>query len=159
MPAREPPLDLPGYDDDGRTSPRGVTLVHWLRLAVGAAWRRKVLAVAVFLLGMAAAVAYYRTRTPVYRVQAKILAQRPQALPAVVRPLFDDAPTRSAWELIHRRENLIALIRQTNLLPEPGGGPARPDLREWLTRTMAQGKGAALTEIDPLDALVLIRVA
>ena len=157
MPAREPSLELPGYDEDERgPSSRRVTLSHWIRFALSAAWRRKALAIAVFVLGMAASVAYFRSRTPVYRVQAKILAQRPQALPAVVRPLFDDAPARSAWELIHRRENLIALIRQTNLVADLGNGPARPGLREWLTRATTKGKRAAPAEDDPLDDFVLI---
>lgn len=148
-------LDEGGY---GSQAAGGVSLAHWAGFAIGAVWRRKGVAAALFLLAFAASYAFYYTRTPVYRVEAKVLAQRPQALPAAVRPVFDDAPARSAWELIHRRENLIALVRQTNLLGDPGGTNASPraGLREWLTRATAKGKGSGTAEKDPLNELVLV---
>jgi uncharacterized protein involved in exopolysaccharide biosynthesis len=154
MPIQGPQLDWPD-DDESAQSSRGVTPFHWLRLALGAARRRKAIAAGVFLAGMAAFTAYFCTRRPVYRVEAKILAQRPQALPSVVRPLFEDAPARSAWELIHRRENLVAIIRQAQLAPAPGGAAHGGNLREWLSRSLSKTKGTTRGAGNPLEGLVV----
>jgi uncharacterized protein involved in exopolysaccharide biosynthesis len=151
---------LPPLPDDGLDGGRapGPNLIDWGLLVLRAAWRRKWIAIAVFLVGIDAAAVYYRTKAPVYRVEARILAQRQQSLPSVVRPgAPDDAPTRSAWEIVHRRENLIALIRETNLLPAPGTTPARAGLQERLRRAVAGLTGRPLApaaDEDPMDALV-----
>jgi uncharacterized protein involved in exopolysaccharide biosynthesis len=138
--------------DDDVSAPRGPSLVDWGRLVLRAAWRRKWLAIAVFILCIDALVVYYRMKTPIYRVEARILAQRPQALPSAMRPgAPDDTPTRSAWELVHRRENLIALAKEANLLPRPGAAPATVGLLERLRRSVS---GDSAAEADPMDALV-----
>jgi uncharacterized protein involved in exopolysaccharide biosynthesis len=157
MGSQAPQLDWPGDDDSAQTA-RGVTPFHWLQLALGAVRRRKALAAIVFLAGAVASAAYFATRTPVYRVEAKIFAQRPQALPSVVRPLFDDAPGKSAWELVHRRDNLLSIIRQANLAPATatgGRGPSRESVRQWLSRSLAKRKRTAGVEKGPLEGLVL----
>lgn len=121
--SRSPRLD--GLDDgDEFPAPGRLTFADWVVLALGAARRRKLTVVGVFLLGVAATVGYYLWREPTYRVDAKILAQRSQALPSAVRAVYEDVPTRSAWEMMHRRDGLIAIVRQARLLPEqqvPGG--------------------------------------
>jgi uncharacterized protein involved in exopolysaccharide biosynthesis len=163
MPRRGTQPALPGDADDELDAARGVTVWHWVSLGLNAARRRKLLVAFVFLVGVAASAAYYLTRTPVYRVHATVLAQRPQALPSVVRPLFEDAPARSAWDMIHRRDNLIALIRQANLLAEDGAAPARePGLAERLAALVGRG-GTRLAALvgrdgteDPLDLMVAI---
>ncbi len=104
-------------DLDELDTRHGVTPLHWLLLALGAAWRRKVVAVGVFAIAVGSVVAYYSSRTPQYRVETKILAQRQNALPSVVRAAYDEQPTRSVWETVHRRENLVALVRQARLVP------------------------------------------
>jgi uncharacterized protein involved in exopolysaccharide biosynthesis len=144
--------------DDDLPAASGPTLVDWGLLVLRAAWRRKWIAAAVFFLAFDAAIIYYRMKTPVYRVEARILAQRQQALPTAVRPgAPDDAPTRSAWEVVHRRENLIALINEANLLPLPGAASPTPGLRERLSRALASLTGAShapAVDADPTDALV-----
>lgn len=138
-------------DDGGESAPAGPTVVDWGRLVADAAWRRRPLAVVVFLGGLLAAVVYFALKTPVYRVEAKILAQRPQALPSAARSVFEDAPTRSAWELIHRRDNLIAIVHDTKLIG-PGRQPPAPgtDTLERLAALWTRRASAA----DPLDTLV-----
>lgn len=121
MPTRGSQRALPGHSGgDELPPPSTPTPVEWGLLVLGAVRRRKRLAAAVFLLGIAAAAAYWRLKTPLYRVETKILAQRQQTLPSIVRPTVgDDVPTRLAGELVHRRDNLIALIKENQLLPEP----------------------------------------
>ncbi len=146
-------LDLPGGEGDGAPEPAsGPTLIDWGRLVLGAVWRRKALAAAVFLLGVVAAAVCYWAQTPVYHVETKILAQRQQTLPSIVRPGGpDEAPTRSAHELVHRRENLISLIKQTNLF---AGGSASPS-KSWLERITSPSTNSSRASEDRLNALVL----
>jgi uncharacterized protein involved in exopolysaccharide biosynthesis len=118
------PLD----EDDELTPPRPrPTPVDWVMLVLGAARRRKLFALVVFLAALCAPVAYYRSRTPTYRVEARIFAKRQAMLPGGVRPVVLDDPARSAWELVHRRENLLAIIEETKLLENspwfPPGAP------------------------------------
>jgi uncharacterized protein involved in exopolysaccharide biosynthesis len=150
------PLELTPYDAGGQEGARGPTPVDWLGLLLRAARRRWWLAGLVFLAGVGAAVLYYSRRTPMYRVEAKILMQRAQALPSVVRTTFEDAPGRSAWELIHRRENLIAIIEQAKLLegaPPPRTEPSK--LRALLARGGPSETQAQSPRDARLDRLVL----
>jgi hypothetical protein len=146
-PARiEPPSFVP--DDVPEPQPRAPVL-QWGAFAVRAARRHKILFGALLALGLAATLTYYKSRTPLYRVEAKILTQRQQALPSAVRPSIDDAPTRSAWEIVHRRENLIALIDEAKLLArrEARGRSSVP--------VLALGGAKPLSDEDRLNALVL----
>jgi len=66
----------------------------------------------------------------------------------------NELPTRAAFELVHRRENIIALLKQTGLYDE-AKAPAKPD---WLSRLRTKMTGVmnpSLAEEDPLNALVL----
>jgi hypothetical protein len=144
---------LPGFDEpaladlESRTRP-----IDRLLFIVGAARRRRTVVLSVLVGGLAFLALYYAFATPIYRVEARILAQRYQA-PAIGRTAgSEDAPTRSAWELIHRRENLIALAKQTNLVAELGA-PRPPGLFKRMWGTIL--RGPAPTEDDPMEALVL----
>jgi uncharacterized protein involved in exopolysaccharide biosynthesis len=147
-------------DERPRASPGPL---DWARLALGAVRRRKLVTAAVVLAGVAGATAYYVLTPPTYRVEAKILAQRQQALPSVVRSVYEEQPTRSAWEMIHRRENLVALVRQASLLPEPASGvrsaertetPPHRSIRDRL-RSIMRGTSANVQD-DPVDVMVSI---
>jgi uncharacterized protein involved in exopolysaccharide biosynthesis len=152
MPSKSEPT-LPGFDEpvvtdyDSRTRP-----IDRLLYVVGAARRRRKVVLSVFFGGFALLALYYAFATPVYRVEARILAQRYQA-PAIGRQAgTEDAPTRSAWELIHRRENLIALAKQTGLIADLGP-PTKPGPVKRLWQAILRGQ--APTEDDPMEALVL----
>jgi hypothetical protein len=118
--------------------------LDWARLVLTAAWRRKLVLVLVFLAGVCAVFAYDRVKTPVYRVEAKVLAMHQQALPSVVRPVFEDLPARSAWETIHRRESLAALVRGAKLLPADH------------VRQEARDRSAPRTAEDPLEKWITV---
>ena len=145
------PLDLPGVEgDDGPAWAQRPNLPERVAFAIHAVWRRKFLAACIFIGGVAASCAYLLLRTPTYHVETKILAQKQQPLASVVRPI-DDVPTRSASDLIHKRENLITLIQRTGLYSE--GGPARPPwyMRSPLLRSLPSRSAG---DDDPLNSVV-----
>jgi uncharacterized protein involved in exopolysaccharide biosynthesis len=146
-------LDLPEDHDDerggGRPTPR-----EWVGYVAGALRRRWRLAALVFAAGVALAVVWLQVRTPMYRVETTIMAQRQQALPSIGHPTaLDDAPTRTAWELVHRRENLLALVRQAHLDPQD------PRLLGWRGRLVRGARSVlgapAPSADDELASLVL----
>ena len=106
--------------EDSDLEPRNGVL-DLASFALAAVARNRVLTAAVFVACVALLAGYYVTRTPMYRVETKVLTQRPQALPSAIRSTVQDDPTRSAYEFVHRRENLLALIKQTNLYPAAEG--------------------------------------
>jgi len=107
----------------------------------------------VFLVGADASVVYYRLKPPVYRVEA-VVAQRRQA-PSSLRPeALRVVPQPSAWEMVHRRENLLALIDEANLPSPPATQPASADLRERLRRTVSDLQRDSTADSDPAEALV-----
>jgi len=140
--------DLPRVERYSQSEGQGLTLLDWGRIILLAASRRKKVAVAAFLVCMGLVVAVYNFKQPVYRAETRILTQRQQALPSLVRPAVpDDLPTRSAWELIHRRENLMAMLRQTNVIDESRAAQ-RPGILESI------GLGASSSDDDPAKLLV-----
>lgn len=122
--------------------------LDWAFFLLRAPKRRKLLFAAVLVMGCAAVFAYYALKPRTYRVEARILAQQHQVLPSGFRASGEDNPARTAWEVIHRRDNVLALIKNANLLhesskeEEPGGLLAR--------------LGLAKEPGDPLDDMVAL---
>jgi len=144
------------YDgDDFQESGRQVTLKERAQVLWSGAVQHKWLVAAILVFGLLTLVVYYAAQTPLYRVQTTLLAQRQQAVPSIVRASVpNELPTRAAFELVHRRENIIALLKQTGLYTE-NKAPAKPG---WLGTLRAQMLGVmnpSLAEEDPLNLLVL----
>ena len=136
-------LDLP------RTPPR-VGPTEWALLLFRATLRRPWLFLAVFLVATGVVTAYYLRAPRIFRSEAIVRAQRQQALPSLVRQgAGDEAPTRSAFELIHSRENLAALLRSAGLLDQPA---APPELLSRFLQSIGVGPGAS--EDDPNAPLI-----
>jgi uncharacterized protein involved in exopolysaccharide biosynthesis len=150
MPTR--PLDPadPGVPREDQTSPGPVDL---LRYAGKAVRRRLRFALGVFLAGLCVVAAYYAVATPRYRAEARVLAQRQQAIASLARAnVTEEQPTRAASELIHQRENLVDLIKLAGLLEKPPKlGPLD---RAW--NDIVRFTGAARDEDDPVEQLVLV---
>ena len=105
---------------------------------------------AVFALLLGSFTVYYLRAPRLYRSEAVIRAQRQQALPSLVRQgASDEAPTRSAYELIHSRENLLDLLRSTGLLD---GAPHSPGLLERFLKAIGIEPGTP--DDDPNAPLV-----
>jgi uncharacterized protein involved in exopolysaccharide biosynthesis len=152
----ELPSNAAGHEPaDQTTRP---TARHWLRYAGGAARRRPLLAAVVFLAGVGAALATYRLSTPRYRVEARVMIQN-QRFGGLGRGpgagQGEEAPIRSIFDLIHRRENLLALLEHAGVQPAPATPPdAWGKFQDSLAAGLAGFTGGATTPEDPKDALV-----
>jgi uncharacterized protein involved in exopolysaccharide biosynthesis len=94
---------------------------HYVRFALGAPRRHPFVALAILVavIGGTALLVAVIPRT--YYTEARILASRNLIMPALGNPTRSipvdaDAPTRAASETILRRDNLLVLMDQTNLL-------------------------------------------
>jgi uncharacterized protein involved in exopolysaccharide biosynthesis len=119
--------------------------------------RHKLLAVATVVLVLAMTGATVALLPRSYHVETKLLAQRNAVMTALSNPgraiPWDaDAPTRAAAETVLRRDNLISLITQLDLLREWDRTRA-PLLRskDWLKALVLQ---RTPTPDEKLDALV-----
>jgi hypothetical protein len=141
-----------GFDDDGMDrAPPLASPLDWAKLWAGAVRRRWALALSVFLPVMVAAAVYYRVTPPLYRVQAKVLAQRSPSLLSGGGMVGDDLPSRSAWDLVHRRDNLVALAQHAGLLESEAVQTGRgllPRLLDFLRPPEVERKE------EPIDAIV-----
>lgn len=151
--------DLPPDDlaSEGPAPAGGPTPVDWGLFVLHSIRRRRKVAAGVLLACLVGLAAYYRMKTPLYRVETTILAQRQQSLPSIVRSnVVEDSPTRSAWELVHRRENLIALIHQAGLDAAPAAASQEGEALDRLAVSIKRALDPRLASSDPMDTLVLI---
>ncbi|HEY8208960.1 MAG TPA: hypothetical protein VIG99_15825 [Myxococcaceae bacterium] len=121
-----------------------------------AVFRHKMLVAIAFMSVMAVAAGTLAMLPRSYHVESKILAQQNHVIAALGNPNRSvprdaDAPTRAATETILRRDNLISLIKQTDLVDqwEATRAPANR-LKDWVQKTL---RGPP-TEEDRVDALV-----
>lgn len=124
---------------------------EWAEYALHAARRHPWRLAAVFVAGLCLSTLYYELKTPLYRAETKLLTQRQQAMPSISRSaMSDEAPTRTANELIRRRENLIALLEHAGLLPKGGEAPPPSGLKRILSMA-----APPLSAEDAVNAMVL----
>lgn len=146
MPDRYPQLDEADY---GAADARpGAS--DWGMFFLRCALRRKLVIVLVFAAGIVATVGYFRYRSPLYRVETQLLAQRQAALPSAARGAMSDDPTNSAWEIVHRRDNLVAIVEQAQLLQSV---PVPSSADRGLRRTLLSLR-LGEPDDDPLAELV-----
>ncbi len=146
-------LELDGPSSSEQGDPAGPRPVDYFLFIVRAGRRRSRVAISVFLAGMGLLSGYFAWKTPQYRVETRILAQRQQSLPSIVRSnVAEDLPTRAAWEIIHRRENLVALIKQAGLLE----AAPKVDLLERVRLANSAPTKAQSLGSDLLDQLVIL---
>lgn len=112
-------------------------LRHSLLFVLHAVRRRRprVIWTFLFLVTLAGGVLWALPRS--YHVDAQILAQRNTVMPALGNPsrkipLEADTPTRAAAETVMRRENLLGLMKQTDLMA--GWQRERPPLHRLKDR-------------------------
>jgi uncharacterized protein involved in exopolysaccharide biosynthesis len=147
--------DRPVRDDESGVS-EGPTASDWALFALHAVRRRKWITIGAFLFGVGATVLYYATRVPMYHVETVVTARRQQSVSSVVRPTVgDDQPTRLAWELVHRRENLIELVKQTGMAPDPHS-TKKAGLTDWLAHFVSRSSSNSESHDDPVGGLVLM---
>lgn len=143
------PVDL---DPGAREGTGGPVPADYLLFALGAVRRRRRVTIGVLLACLSVITLYYFLQTPRYRAETRILAQRQQSLPSIIRSnVAEDRPTRAAWEIIHRRENLVELIKLAGLLESRPKEKPLERVRQATTSVME----ALSAEDDPLEALIL----
>lgn len=147
--APEAPRPAPPADEGDLLDPR--LLRDWAGFALGAVRRRKLLAAACFAALAGGGVVALEVLPRRYEVQARILAQP--------NPLFlefnqFDAPTRAARETILRRDNLTALLRQTDFVArhEAARAPAAR-AKEWVFRRLRGPRTPEQRLDDSVDAV------
>ncbi|HTO99006.1 MAG TPA: hypothetical protein VMK66_18275 [Myxococcales bacterium] len=95
-------------------------LRNYFGFVVGAAVRRKFLALGVFASIMGLTVGALKVLPRTYHVESKLLAQRNQTIAALSNPGrslgWDDVPLRAATETVLRHDNLVSLVQQTDLV-------------------------------------------
>jgi len=116
----------------------GLEHVKFIARATRRHWRFVVLCV---MAGLGASVLLLSILPKTYRVKTQLLARRQHILPAIARPsLSDESPTAGAYETVHRRENLIAIIRKAGLLQgsqdDPSSGQAEEERLEGLIKRL-----------------------
>lgn len=130
----------------------------WLRHVVGfmarGVRRHRGLAAATFVvvagLGVLAAVLMPRT----YHAESRLLANQNQIIRALGNPrssLPNEDPTRAAREIVFARDNLVTLIKQTNLMKH--WAETRPAILK-VRDTLVQIVAGAPTEEEKIDAMV-----
>ncbi len=126
----------------------------WIHFALGSVRRHRRRATLVFLAFTCLSATAPWVMPKKWHTETEILIQRNQMEAVADRaPISEDAPTRAASELIMRRDNLIALIKQTNLLEQYSRGRPAPLLALDKVRSLISGP---MTEEDKVDALITI---
>ncbi len=116
--------------------------------------RHRLLAAATFMLvaavGVAAAVLWPRT----WHAESRLLANQNQLIRALGNPrssLPSEDPTRAAREIIFARNNLVSLIKETNLIKSwHDTRPAVVKFKDAVARMVS----GPLSEEDEIDAMV-----
>jgi uncharacterized protein involved in exopolysaccharide biosynthesis len=97
-------------------------IFDYLGFVFGSLRRRKWIAMATFAVTIALTGVLLWLWPRTYHVQAKLLSQRGDVMAAISNPgrarAEGDTPTRAAAETVLRRDNLVALVKQTNLIEE-----------------------------------------
>ena len=132
-------------------------LIHYSSFAGRSIWRRKVLVVTSFLLTLSIIGAATRLAPRTYNIEVTLLTQTSIIIasltnPSRVIPYDVYAPTRAAAEMVLRRDNVISLIRQTDLLN--AWDRTRPPLLRLYDRWNAKIRGREPTLDEKLDYLV-----
>jgi uncharacterized protein involved in exopolysaccharide biosynthesis len=132
-------------------------IVYYAGFACRAVLRHKVLMVVSFIMAFAMTVTATFLAPKTYDVEVKLLAQRSAIIaslsnPGRAIPYDADAPTRAAAEMILRRDNVISLIRQTDLINE--WDRTRAPILRFADRVRAQILRHEPTLDDRLDNLV-----
>src|SRR3954463_4872555 len=111
-----------GGDDEEK---RGLDYLLFVARSV----RRHWLVAAICLAACAAAAKVLLPYLPkTYNAQTQILARRQQMLPSLARPsLGEESPTAAAFEIVHRRDNLVAIAQKAALLRPGERAPAAPE--------------------------------
>jgi uncharacterized protein involved in exopolysaccharide biosynthesis len=146
------------------SDPASADLFDWAllrgyaRVVRGAPLRHRALALGAFTACVLAAVLAVKTLPRTYHTQTTVLAQRNQVMAALGNPGRAvpgdaDAPTRNVAETVLRRDNLVALVKQTDLVSS--WDRTRAPLSRAKDAIVRRVRGAP-DDDEKLDALVYV---
>jgi uncharacterized protein involved in exopolysaccharide biosynthesis len=92
-------------------------VVNLLAYSVGSVHRHRLVAVIVFAVVFGGTVTFLALMPKTYHVETRLFAQKNSVL-AVKADQLMEGPARSAAETVKQRDNLLAIVRQTDLLHE-----------------------------------------
>jgi uncharacterized protein involved in exopolysaccharide biosynthesis len=120
MVAHDPDLELQ-HSASGEDEDDGLERIWELAgFVVRAGGRRPKLAAITFMIVAVLGIALAKTMPRTYSTQVKMLAQRSSALRLLTSPNRDmnavDNPTKNVADLIMRRDNIVALVKETHLV-------------------------------------------
>jgi uncharacterized protein involved in exopolysaccharide biosynthesis len=169
-PAEPSPARRAGQEDEAWTDAAPLVdvaqLLDYLRFVDSSLRRHKRLAAVTVILVLATILGVAQILPKRYHVQTKLLAQRNAVMAALSNPNravpWDaDAPTRAAAETVLRRDNVVALIKQTDLMNEwERTRPRALKFKDWLMATVRQHQPTAdeklQTMIDTLESRMTV---
>lgn len=149
---------FPALDDASEYLVDWALLLAWTRLVLGAPRRHPLLASLACAGVIAASIGVVLVVPRTYHTETKLLTSKNLVMPALGNPGRHipgdaDAPTRGAGETILRRENLLALVEQSNLLRQ--WDATRAPLSRLKDRALAL-VGRRLDDEQKRDALVYV---
>jgi len=116
---------------------------NWFRYVVHAVGRRRLLVAVTALLTLAATGVLLLVLPRSYHVEAQLLTQRNTIMPALGNPgrtvpVDANVPTRAAAETVLRHDNLLSLMKQTDLLNrwERDRSPVLR-VKDWVVKVVA----------------------
>ena len=145
----QPPGPYDPADDGSFVDWRAVR--NWCNFSIRAVRRRKLLIFAVFLGVIGLAVGALVVLPKRYHVETRLLAQKNQVLALPGEESGGKAPSSAAQETVLRRDNLVALVKETNLIEEmPRRRAPAVRFKDWITAPLKRD----LTEAERLDGMV-----
>ncbi len=151
-----PPSRVPPVIDDGEPLVDVSLLVDYVRFIGRALGRHRLGALLTLLLTTAAVVGVAMVWPRTYQIDGRLLVQRSSLVSSLVNPgrtLARDGnlPTVGAQEVVHSRENLLAIMHGTDLIAE--WARTRPQLLRLKDRAMEM-LAQTPTENQRVDAMV-----
>jgi uncharacterized protein involved in exopolysaccharide biosynthesis len=148
MTVHNPNLDVEGGESTEDESFDVAIVFEILGFIWRAGLRRPLLAIGVFVVVATAGVSVATNIPKIYNAQVKLLVQRDLVTPALSNPGAirheADNPARNVSDMIMRRDNLVALVKETNLVDR--WAASRPWGSRWKDRVYE-----ALGAVQPSD--------
>ena len=124
---------------------------NWCAFGWRAMGRRKALILGVFSMVIGLAVFALIVLPKRYHVETRLLAQKNQVLALPGEESGGRAPSSAAQETVLRRDNLVALVKETNLLEEMSARRAPAvRLKDWAMSPFSRDS----TEAERVDGVV-----
>lgn len=163
-PPHSPPSGEPLYSevqDDSLVDTQ--LLVDWLGFVARSVWRHRILAVATCLVAFGAVWILAAQWPKTYLSYGRLLVTRNDVMSSLVNPgrtipREDGAPTWAAQEIVRSRQNLLAIMEETNLLEEwERSRTPLLRLKDWMVG-LVRGPATETGRVEALAGLMEERI-